>query len=227
MASGAGATPASRRAAATSCAVRRAVPEGASTLRGWCNSMISTESKYLAAFAAKWVAKTEPSAKFGAIRTPVSGCCASSDSSAATRSVSQPVVPTTAWMPCSTAKRTLATVESGTVKSTTTWAPCSRSTSSESLRPSAATNSMSAAASMAPTAAVPIRPLAPSTATFSISLMGLSLLVFREALFQVRHRPCTHPFGSAVGEELFLPDRYLGLDSLHEHRAEFKGFAPV
>ena len=42
--SGTGSSPASRRAAATSCAVRRAVPEGASALSGWWSSTTSTES---------------------------------------------------------------------------------------------------------------------------------------------------------------------------------------
>ncbi len=44
VASGTGPNPASRRAAATSSAVRRAVPLGASALSGWCSSTISTDS---------------------------------------------------------------------------------------------------------------------------------------------------------------------------------------
>ena len=40
-----GREPASRRAAAMSWAVRVAVPEGASTLLGWCSSTTSTDSK--------------------------------------------------------------------------------------------------------------------------------------------------------------------------------------
>ena len=40
-----GRAPASRAGSAISCAVRVAVPEGASALFGWCSSMISTESK--------------------------------------------------------------------------------------------------------------------------------------------------------------------------------------
>ena len=44
VASGPGPTPASARAAAIICAVRVAVPEGASALRGWCSSTTSTES---------------------------------------------------------------------------------------------------------------------------------------------------------------------------------------
>ena len=44
VAYGTGPRPASRRAAATSSAVRRAVPLGASALSGWCSSMISTDS---------------------------------------------------------------------------------------------------------------------------------------------------------------------------------------
>ena len=41
---GHGPDPASRRAAAISSAVRRAVPEGASALSGWCSSITSTDS---------------------------------------------------------------------------------------------------------------------------------------------------------------------------------------
>ena len=44
VASGIGAEPASRRAAAMSSAVRRAVPKGASALSGWCSSTTSTDS---------------------------------------------------------------------------------------------------------------------------------------------------------------------------------------
>jgi hypothetical protein len=45
VASGIAGRPASARAAAISSAVRAAVPLGASTLFGWCSSMISAESK--------------------------------------------------------------------------------------------------------------------------------------------------------------------------------------
>src|SRR5690606_3160614 len=45
VASGIAPAPALARASATSSAVRRAVPEGASALFGWCSSMISTDSK--------------------------------------------------------------------------------------------------------------------------------------------------------------------------------------
>ena len=45
VASGCGARPALARAAAISCAVRVAVPQGASTLLGWCSSTTSTDSK--------------------------------------------------------------------------------------------------------------------------------------------------------------------------------------
>ena len=47
--------------------VRRAVPLGASSLRSWCSSTISTVGKYRAASAANLIASTAPSAKFGTI----------------------------------------------------------------------------------------------------------------------------------------------------------------
>ena len=65
-----GALPAARRAAAISSAVRRAVPEGASALSGWCSSTTSTDSKKGAAWAAKRIIKIAPMEKLGAIRTP-------------------------------------------------------------------------------------------------------------------------------------------------------------
>ena len=59
-----------RRAAAMSCAVRRAVPEGASALSGWCSSTISTDSKYGAASSANRIISNAPMEKFGAIEDP-------------------------------------------------------------------------------------------------------------------------------------------------------------
>ena len=47
-------------------AVCRAVPEGASTLSGWCSSITSTDSNQRAARAANAMASTAPSAKLGA-----------------------------------------------------------------------------------------------------------------------------------------------------------------
>ena len=47
------ASPPRRGPAATSCGRAGAVPDGASTLLGWCSSMISTDSKYGAACSAK------------------------------------------------------------------------------------------------------------------------------------------------------------------------------
>ena len=60
----------SRRAAAISSAVRRAVPDGASALSGWCSSTTSTDSKNGAAWAAKRIIRIAPMEKLGAIRTP-------------------------------------------------------------------------------------------------------------------------------------------------------------
>jgi hypothetical protein len=48
VASGIAPSPAARRARATASAVCRAVPDGASTLSGWCSSTTSTDSKHRA-----------------------------------------------------------------------------------------------------------------------------------------------------------------------------------
>ena len=65
VASGIGALPASRRAAAISSAVRRAVPDGASALSGWCSSTTSTDSKNGAAWAAKRIIRIAPMREVG------------------------------------------------------------------------------------------------------------------------------------------------------------------
>ena len=86
-------------------AVRAAVPDGASTLAGWCISMISTDSKNGAARAANDIMSSAPMAKFGAISTPTpaplvaGGAAASWSRRATSRPSSHPVVPTTTWMP--------------------------------------------------------------------------------------------------------------------------------
>ena len=97
VASGAGASPASLRACDISSAVRAAVPEGASTLLGWCSSIISADSKYLAALAANSIIKTAPIAKLGAMSTPDFDE-ERSDLIFAMRASSKPVVPITAWI---------------------------------------------------------------------------------------------------------------------------------
>ena len=107
----------------------------------------------------------DPNAKFGAISTPTCGCSSRSSRKDSTRSSVQPVVPTTACTPCSTAKRTFVAVAVGTVKSTIISALVSTSFSRESSRPKAATNSRSGASVIALTASDPIRPDAPRTAT--------------------------------------------------------------
>ena len=50
-------------------AVNRAVPDGASNFSGWCDSTISTDSKYGAAIPANAIMSTAPMLKFGAINT--------------------------------------------------------------------------------------------------------------------------------------------------------------
>src|SRR3954454_12164257 len=151
------------RACATSSAVRRAEPLGASTLLGWCSSTISTESKYGAAVAANRIINTAPMPKLGATRTPREGTSDSQSRSVASRSSSMPVVPTTTSSPWSRHQRMLSITASGVVKSTTTWASRSGPRSSSASTP--ATSSMSSAASTARQTSLPMRPCAPSTPT--------------------------------------------------------------
>ena len=165
VASGMGSLPASRRAAAITSAVRRAVPEGASALSGWCSSMTSTDSKKGAACAAKRIIKIAPIEKLGATSTPTPGASASHLSSWSRRARSKPVVPTTAWMPCPMQKRRLSITTPGWVKSTTTCAPARTSSSMSSPASTSATRSVSGAASTARQTSVPTFPRAPSTPT--------------------------------------------------------------
>src|SRR4051794_32819471 len=151
------------RALATSSAVRRAVPLGASTLFGWCSSTISTESKYGAAVAANCIINTAPMPKLGAISTPRVGASASHVRTVDRRSSSMPVVPTTTSMSWSRHQRMLSITASGVVKSTTTCASCSEVRSSSAS--TAATRSMSCAPSTARHTSLPMRPCAPSTPT--------------------------------------------------------------
>ena len=162
-----GASPASLRAFDMRSAVRAAVPDGASTLLGWCSSIISADSKYFAAFVANSIIKTAPMAKLGAIRTP------DLDEAKrllifAIRASSNPVVPMTAFMFFEIKNSRLAMTESGVVKSTTTCAPFETRASSESPRSSAATSSRSEASLTALTTSEPMRPRAPSTPTLII-----------------------------------------------------------
>src|SRR3954452_4368143 len=165
VASGDGGTPAARRAAATSRAVRTAVPDGASTLLGWCSSTTSTEGKNRAASCAKRMSSTAPMPKFGAMITPRSGFGSSHSATVASFPSSKPVVPTTQWMSLSMQNRMLSMTTSGRVKSTTTWAPASATLNSHSPASTMATSSRSSAALTALTTSVPIRPRAPSTPT--------------------------------------------------------------
>lgn len=189
VASGCGAQPASARAAAISCAVRVAVPDGASTLFGWCSSTTSADSKKRAAAWENFIVRTAPMEKLGATSTPVPGEPASSVLSCARRSSVQPVVPTTAWMPWRTQKSRLPITAEGAVSSTTTWAPASTRASRSSSRSRAATRSMSSAASTARAASEPIRPLAPRTATRSLVLIALLPCFLRRPVRALVRRP--------------------------------------
>ncbi len=80
-------------------AVRAAVPEGASSLAGWCNSMISARSMTREASAANFIIRTAPIAKLGA-----KNAFASEDAAASRRpSRSNPDVPITTCTPAASA----------------------------------------------------------------------------------------------------------------------------
>src|ERR1035441_9554344 len=95
VASGGAPRPAAARAAPIKDAVRSAVPDGASALAAWCNSITSAESKNLAACTAKRIIKMAPTEKFGTTRTCTSGCSVSQPRTSSSRSSANPDVPTT------------------------------------------------------------------------------------------------------------------------------------
>src|SRR3954471_17739262 len=97
--------------------------------------------------------------------TPTPGASASQPSTVASRSASNPVVPTTAWMPWPMQNSRLSITASGWVKSTTASAPESTSDCSRSSTSTAATSSRSPAASTARHTSLPTLPCAPSTPT--------------------------------------------------------------
>ncbi|CAB5065703.1 unannotated protein [freshwater metagenome] len=170
VASGIGGRFAALRASVINSAVLVAVPLGASALFGWCNSIISTDSKCFAACAANCIINTAPSPKLGAISAPTFAFFANSSFTLASLALSKPVVPTTTFIPLLIANSKLAITESGCVKSTTTSAPLVFKDSIESPRSKAATSSRSVAAFMVATVCAPIFPFAPSTPTFIIGL---------------------------------------------------------
>src|SRR4051812_33375592 len=165
VASGDGGRPAARRAAATRRAVRTAVPDGASTLLGWCSSTTSTDGKNRAASCANFMSRTAPMPKLGAMTTPTSGLGRSHSATVASLASSKPVVPTTQWMLLSMQNRMLSMTTWGRVKSTTTCAPALAMSKSQSPSSTMATSSRSSAALTAFTTSVPIRPRAPRTPT--------------------------------------------------------------
>ena len=123
--------------------------------------------------------------------TPVSGERGQpAASSCARRSSVQPVVPTTAWMPCRTQKSRLPITEAGVVSSTATWAPASASglqlvAPAERRRPAPCPRRPRRPR----TASAPIRPLAPRTATRSLLIVFASLPMHRDGL--ARPRSCS------------------------------------
>ncbi len=80
--------------------VAKAVPEGASTLPSWCSSMTSAVSNQGAASSAKRIMSTAPMAKLGATMQLLR---VKADRNVSRSASVNPVVPTTAWMPCSAA----------------------------------------------------------------------------------------------------------------------------
>src|ERR1017187_4626488 len=161
VASGEGPRPEARRASAISDAVRAAVPDGASTLRAWCSSTISAESKNRAAWAANRIMSTAPNEKFGTTSARVAGASASHSVTCEVRDSSKPEVPTTVSSPWPMHQRRLSMTTPGCVKSTTTSHPASASRESPSS--TVATTSRSPAAATAWQPSDPIRPLAPTT----------------------------------------------------------------
>ena len=174
----------SAEAAAIRSAVRMAVPDGASILLSWWSSMISAVSNHGAAISAKRIMRTAPMAKFGAMRQLLRVKAAAKRSRSASV---KPVVPTTAWMPCSAAKARFSRAASSWVKSTTTSTPAATSASEEPVTGSsdssptawrrsipawngstAATSSSSGSPRTAPHTVAPMRPAAPNTPTFVI-----------------------------------------------------------
>jgi hypothetical protein len=165
-------------------AVFIAVPLGASTFWSWCSSITSAVSNQGEAISAKRIRRMAPMAKLGAMRQLLVVKALVKRSRSASPN---PVVPATAWMPCSARKARFSRAASSTVKSTTTWAPASTSADASAAicrslstraaprrsRPAwkgstAATSSRSGSASTASQTVAPMRPAAPNTPTLII-----------------------------------------------------------
>jgi hypothetical protein len=114
--------------------------------------------------------------KFGATSTPVVGESPSQVRSWSSRASSNPVVPTTAWMPWSMQNRRLSITTSGCVKSTTASAPAVTSSSIESSASMDATSVISLAESTARHTCSPTLPRAPSTPTFICEVTASTLV---------------------------------------------------
>ena len=116
-----------------SSAVRAAVPEGASILRSWCSSMISTWSRCGAASLAISIMITAPIAKLGAMKAPTPRAAASC-SMRSTCSGDIPVVPMTGDTSASSATNAFAAAASATEKSTVAAGDVAASASSKSSK---------------------------------------------------------------------------------------------
>ena len=166
------------------CAVRTAVPLGASFLPSWCISTISTSGKNLPASLANCIMSTAPVVKLGAKK---SFAPPAEHSSQAARMSSRetPVVPLTTWTPRPRAQRMFARAASGWLKSTmTSGAHASMAAARSSVQANSPseqetvwpacrgawhpTTCMSSAAATAFTTHVPMRPFAPETSTLII-----------------------------------------------------------
>src|SRR4051794_20958293 len=140
--------------------------------------------------------------KFGAMRTLAGvGASATHSRTVSIRSAVKPVVPTTAWMPWSIAKRMLSMTTSGWVKSTSTWEPASATLNSQSPASTIATSSRSSAASTALHTCSPMRPRAPRTPTLMGSLIVPLPLSHRTVEVVLAERP-HHGQASRPGEDL-------------------------
>src|SRR4051812_11674285 len=133
--------------------------------------MTSADAKCGAASAAKRIISTAPMLKFGATTTPTFGAAPSQPRTWSSRWSSNPVVPTTAWMPWLTHHSMLPITASGWVKSTATCAPAAASALMSSSTSTSATSVRSSAASTARQTSDPIRPREPMTPT-GIALSG-------------------------------------------------------
>src|SRR4029450_10072848 len=152
-----------------------------------------------AACDANRIMRTAPMPKLGAMSTPTPGTRDSHRRTVSSRSLSKPVVPTTAWTPSSMQRSRLPMTASGWVKSTATCAAESASKDSGSSTSMLATRALSGASSTPRQPSVPIRPAAPSTATRISSIPASSGSPQRRRTYRWRLRAA--PLGCSGHEK--------------------------